>query len=407
MAEKKEDFIILDGGMGDELRRKFPEDTWSPYQIENKPEEIIETHLDFIKAGAHVIETFNYTVTPYWLKGIVNSNQRKSTSAAQQEKNVLEDWTRLTRKAVGLAQEAVARSGDRVRIAGSLPPPGATFDAADPVLDPKTGKALPMSVEQYYQQTASVLAASPVDVLLVETCPKISFATSAVTACRRADKSKSKQVWVAFVLQSEYPFNLCSGESVGAAVRAMVALSCGPPDAILFNCSTVEAILHAIHTTRPLFRGKLGGYGNKRFIRKRYGVEQRDQQKEKSTGSSEGETAEHIDGERVDLDPGGYADWAGRWITAGASIVGGCCGIEPNHIRGLATRFGASGAGTTCGRARAIASKPTAGEKDHHPKPEANPSPHAHTTGEVPLPFQAEGEETEPLAEPLQQGERG
>lgn len=34
-----------------------------------------------------------------------------------------------------------------------------------------------------------------------------------------------------------------------------------------------------------------------------------------------------------------YADLAERWVEAGASVVGGCCGTGPLHIRALAERF--------------------------------------------------------------------
>jgi S-methylmethionine-dependent homocysteine/selenocysteine methylase len=35
-----------------------------------------------------------------------------------------------------------------------------------------------------------------------------------------------------------------------------------------------------------------------------------------------------------------YADLAERWRDAGASVIGGCCGTGPLHIRALAERFG-------------------------------------------------------------------
>ena len=39
---------------------------------------------------------------------------------------------------------------------------------------------------------------------------------------------------------------------------------------------------------------------------------------------------------RPDLDPPGYLGWARRWQAAGAGIIGGCCGIGPEHIAVLA-----------------------------------------------------------------------
>ena len=38
---------------------------------------------------------------------------------------------------------------------------------------------------------------------------------------------------------------------------------------------------------------------------------------------------------RADLDPAGYAAFAQIWQDAGATIIGGCCGIGPEHIAAL------------------------------------------------------------------------
>jgi homocysteine S-methyltransferase len=42
---------------------------------------------------------------------------------------------------------------------------------------------------------------------------------------------------------------------------------------------------------------------------------------------------------REDLSPQRYLDWASRWVRSGATILGGCCGIGPEHIAALRTRF--------------------------------------------------------------------
>ena len=44
-----------------------------------------------------------------------------------------------------------------------------------------------------------------------------------------------------------------------------------------------------------------------------------------------------LDEIRADLTPAAYLDWARRWREAGADIIGGCCGVGPEHIAALAT----------------------------------------------------------------------
>ncbi len=42
---------------------------------------------------------------------------------------------------------------------------------------------------------------------------------------------------------------------------------------------------------------------------------------------------------RGDLGPEAYAGFAREWRTMGAEIVGGCCGIGPDHIAELRSRL--------------------------------------------------------------------
>ena len=46
---------------------------------------------------------------------------------------------------------------------------------------------------------------------------------------------------------------------------------------------------------------------------------------------------------RHDLTPEKYADFAMAWVAQGATIIGGCCEVGPDHIRHLAARLTAAG----------------------------------------------------------------
>lgn len=39
------------------------------------------------------------------------------------------------------------------------------------------------------------------------------------------------------------------------------------------------------------------------------------------------------------ISPEDYADEAGRWLALGARLLGGCCGIGPEHIKELKRRY--------------------------------------------------------------------
>jgi homocysteine S-methyltransferase len=42
---------------------------------------------------------------------------------------------------------------------------------------------------------------------------------------------------------------------------------------------------------------------------------------------------------RGDITPQAYADFAQRWALSGAQMIGGCCGISPDHLHEVRTRL--------------------------------------------------------------------
>jgi S-methylmethionine-dependent homocysteine/selenocysteine methylase len=43
---------------------------------------------------------------------------------------------------------------------------------------------------------------------------------------------------------------------------------------------------------------------------------------------------------RTDLDPPAYLGFVESWLAKGATVVGGCCGTRPAHIRLMAEALG-------------------------------------------------------------------
>ena len=280
-------------------------------------------HCEYIRAGATVIEIWNYSVTEHWLRG-----QKQFATAPAAEIQTI--WERLTRQAVRLAKEARRQcAAPHVRIAGALPPLGASFDAEAPI-DLLTAE--PVDVLGSYTEQARVLADEGCDLFLIETCASIAFASAAVAACRSV--SPTKELWLALTLQNDAPM-LWSGEPIALAVQCLAALPHALPEAILFNCSPPEVISEALALLRPRFAGRIGGYGNSRGARKKYGAEQAN-----AHGQADG-TASYL-AQRVDLDPDRYAQWGEDWVRLGGgdAIVGGCCGVGPEHTQTLSEKLG-------------------------------------------------------------------
>jgi S-methylmethionine-dependent homocysteine/selenocysteine methylase len=113
---------------------------------------------------------------------------------------------------------------------------------------------------------------------------------------------------------------LRSGQRVEDAVAAAARLGAS---AVLFNCSQPEVMGAAIGVavewaakraeSEPNLQ--IGVYANA-FAALR----------EKAEANAE------LHEMRADITPDGYLAWVSEWIEQGARIVGGCCGIGPEHI---------------------------------------------------------------------------
>jgi homocysteine S-methyltransferase len=104
---------ILDGGFGQAIINKGLDQIgtlWgcSAYLNEKDHQKVIDTHLEFIKAGSKMITTSNFTI-------------RKRRLAQNKLENRLKDFLEISGK---LAQEAVNISNKDIEIAGSLPTRG-------------------------------------------------------------------------------------------------------------------------------------------------------------------------------------------------------------------------------------------------------------------------------------------
>ncbi|WP_409421632.1 homocysteine S-methyltransferase family protein [Pseudaeromonas sp. ZJS20] len=289
---------LLDGGMGRELQRRgapFRQPEWSALALMEEPEQVVAAHRAFIDAGARVITTNNYAVVPFHIG---------EARFAEQGPGLVDLAGRLAREAVG---------AQPVMVAGSLPPLFGSY------------RADLYQAERVAELARPIIAglAPHVDLWLAETQSLIAE----VRAVHALLPDDGKPYWVSFTLQDvlrEGEPRLRSGEPVAAAIAAAIELGA---EAALFNCSqpeVIEAALAVADGVRVAAGAELqlGAYANA-FP----------PQPEEATAN------DGLDELRADLDPPAYLAWAERWLTVGATLVGGCCGIGPEHIAELARAF--------------------------------------------------------------------
>lgn len=286
---------ILDGGMGRELKRMgapFSQPLWSAQALIEAPQLVSKAHQNFILSGAQIITVSSYACVPFHLG----------------EKRFNSEGYTLARNAAKIAREVADKTAEhKVYVAGALPP--------------ALGSYRPdfFNAEQA-KDILSVLvdAQNPyVDLWLVETISSIAE----LEANYLALKDTGKTIYYAFtledVIQSEA--RLRSGETVKQAVEKACQLNAR---GILFNCSIPEVMESAIVLAKQAIdrqnaKIEIGVYANN------------------FTPISTTHFANDAISSIRELSPNNYLDFAKKWYSQGATIIGGCCGISPEHIRAL------------------------------------------------------------------------
>jgi len=276
---------------------------WSALALMQTPGVVCEAHKAFIAAGAQVISTNSYALVPFHIG----------------EERFWGEGPRLIALAGRLAREAAAATpaDRRPLVAGALPPIFGSYAPAafNGALAPVYLKVLVDSLGPY------------VDLWLAETLSLVAEAE----AVRAAVAGDGKPLWVSFTLEdgsgaeSSGTPRLRSGETVEAA--AAWAAESGA-QALLFNCSRPEVMAPAIETVVRILRDRgaslqIGAYANA-F----------------ETSQEEGGANETLHPLRPDLTGEAYLAFARRWAEAGATLIGGCCGVGSAHIARLAELFG-------------------------------------------------------------------
>ncbi|SFJ70173.1 homocysteine S-methyltransferase family protein [Celeribacter neptunius] len=296
---------ILDGGLGRELIRfgaELRQPEWSALALLEHPDAVRQAHEAFFRAGAEIATTNSYAVVPFHIG----------------EDRFASDGLRLADLAGRLAREAAENTGTTGggRVAGCLPPACGSY--RPDAFDPKKARDILATL---------VDGLTPhVDFWLAETMSSLEEAR--ITA--KATTGTGKPLWISYSLRDDVadrdPVLLRSGEAVSDATALAVELGA---EALLFNCSMPEVMEAAVLEARNTLTERsstipIGVYANAFTAR-----------------GEAGAANETLAGTRDDLSPESYPDWTDRWVTAGATLIGGCCGIGASHIAALKAHYAA------------------------------------------------------------------
>jgi homocysteine S-methyltransferase len=292
--------VILDGGVATELAsgtgNRYPHDEqlWGLDALLDDPARVRAVHKRYVQAGCDVITTNTWSL-PSLLIGNTTPGvmYREPTH-----------WPEIARRGVLLAREAVAVAGrtDQTAVAFSL---NADLDTPH---GPETVKLLARAFED-----------EAPDLVLFETLSLVRDSLYDVVA---ALAGTGLPVWMSF---RRCRRGLCGvfgqhwggpeGDAFGRAARRLEDLGVS---AVLVNCIPPDHVDGMISYLRDFTDLPLGVYPNLGYY------------------------TDH--GWRFPPGVGGeeYAALARRWRAEGADIIGGCCGVGPDHI--MAVRSALEGA---------------------------------------------------------------
>ena len=287
---------ILDGGMGQELLArgmKSNSTLWSANAIldENYHQLVLDTHIDFIKAGAEIIVTTTFATRQKRLK----------------ENNLLDKFEYLNQKAGEIAQEA-KKKFPNTYVAGGIPPQNLTYEADD--------RDEAEIIENFNNQAKAL---NPyIDFFYFDVWSSIKEVKCGIDAIKEL-----KKPYLVGLHISEGT-TLPSGENIKEIKNIIdenalgVMLSCVSPE-------NFERNLQELKSLNLPFGFKLNGFVTTK-LNKSY----------TSIFIGNKCNPNEILGKREDLTPTRIKEIAKEFKDAGATIIGGCCETTPSHIEAMA-----------------------------------------------------------------------
>jgi len=286
---------ILDGGMGQELLArgmKTKGTLWSASALldENYHDLLLNTHLDYIKAGAEVIVTTTFATRKVRLL----------------ENNILDKFNYLNLKAGEIAQKT-KKYYPNVLIAGGLPPQNSTYKVDD--------RAQNEISQDFYSQAKLI---NPfVDFFYLDVLS--SFKEIKIALDSTKEFNKPYLIGIHISEGTKLP----SGEKISDIINNLkdqkllgVILSCVSPENYELNINEIKNIgvpfgfkLNGYLQTKPLPKPSLKNKDNK-FVQPNKFL-----------------------GKRKDLTPKKMLEFVKKFKNNGATILGGCCETSPSHIK--------------------------------------------------------------------------
>jgi methionine synthase I (cobalamin-dependent)/5,10-methylenetetrahydrofolate reductase len=273
------DVIVFDGGVGTYLYEKgiFINTCVDELNLTNS-DLVHEVHRDYVNAGADVIETNTFganrfKLAPYGYENRVHEVNEKG------------------------AQIAKRAAQEKALVAGSVGPLGIQIEPL--------GKLSYEEAKDAFRDQIKGLIDGGVDLIIFETFSLVPELIQAIRAAREL----TPDIPIIAQVTINDDGNLLSGATLESFIKAVAEYQV---DVVGLNCSVgPKAMLEALEDLKSLTALPIS-------VQPNAGLPQ------------------NIGGRNIYLaSPEYMAEYAKRFILTGASIVGGCCGTNPEHIKAI------------------------------------------------------------------------
>jgi 5-methyltetrahydrofolate--homocysteine methyltransferase len=288
----REGLFLLDGAMGTQLILHGVEPGKCNELINlESPGLILRIHNAYLEAGCDAVITNTFGGNGFALTrhGLVNRLADINTSAAQ------------------VAQKAI---GGTKYVLGDIGPSGDFLEPA--------GHLKPDQLVTAFHNQAKALVAGGIDGFIIETMSAIDEAVLALKAAKSAGGDLPILASMSFDKRGN-DFRTMMGADVKGAVCALIAAGA---DAVGFNCGTATLDEYVELAKRYVAEVKATGKDVLVFAEPNAGM------------------PSVIDGKAVyKVTPDEFAAAGKKIYDAGVTIIGGCCGTGPEHIKALAKKL--------------------------------------------------------------------
>jgi len=288
----KQGSLLLDGAMGTELiARGIEVGTCNEYLNIDSPDIISGIHKAYLLAGSDAIITNTFGANKYALA----------------RHGLAEEVARINNAGAQIARRAV---GEEKYVLGDIGPSG---DFLEPL-----GTLKPDELRDAFAAQAKALLAGGADGLIIETMTALDEAVIAIEAAKSVAGNLPVIISMSFDRAGDN-FKTMMGVGVEAAVSQLVPLNV---DAAGFNCGTLS--LDEYVKLAEEFVSAVKALSDDVTV---------------SAEPNAGKPELVEDKAVYRVSPEDFAAAAEKIHSAGVSIIGGCCGTSPAHIKAMANQI--------------------------------------------------------------------